>query len=169
MWVSWSFPLFIYDGRSYALRFVLYSFSSVVAMPADREKDVLHLSSASPDPERPPSSLSADNASTSRATQHLALDEDQPLEFRRKDGSISRMRSHKGNIPVLPQTKLCPHCPAKFTRTTHLNRHMRNRMSDLRALRGFLPVLLLMPLCADTNDRSHQCEVSKWVSYSGAC
>uniref|UniRef100_D8Q9H2 Zn(2)-C6 fungal-type domain-containing protein n=1 Tax=Schizophyllum commune (strain H4-8 / FGSC 9210) TaxID=578458 RepID=D8Q9H2_SCHCM len=105
-------------------------------MPADREKDVLHLSSASPDPERPPSSLSADNASTSRATQHLALDEDQPLEFRRKDGSISRMRSHKGNIPVLPQTKLCPHCPAKFTRTTHLNRHMRNH----------------------TNDRSHQCE-----------
>ncbi|THV06709.1 hypothetical protein K435DRAFT_710917 [Dendrothele bispora CBS 962.96] len=36
------------------------------------------------------------------------------------------MRNHKGNVPVLPQTKLCPHCPAKFTRTTHLNRHLRN-------------------------------------------
>ncbi|KAL1747073.1 fungal-specific transcription factor domain-containing protein [Schizophyllum fasciatum] len=105
-------------------------------MPADREKDVLHLPSASPDPDRLSPSPSTNDASTSRATQSIALDEDQPLEFRRKDGSISRMRSHKGNIPVLPQTKLCPHCPAKFTRTTHLNRHMRNH----------------------TNDRSHQCE-----------
>ncbi|EIW82569.1 hypothetical protein CONPUDRAFT_135949 [Coniophora puteana RWD-64-598 SS2] len=40
------------------------------------------------------------------------------------------MRSHKGNIPVLPQTKLCPHCPAKFTRTTHLNRHLRTHTGE---------------------------------------
>jgi hypothetical protein len=45
----------------------------------------------------------------------------------KKDGTISRMRSHRGNVPQLPQTKLCPFCPAKFTRTTHLNRHLRNR------------------------------------------
>ncbi|KAG6370958.1 hypothetical protein JVT61DRAFT_10670 [Boletus reticuloceps] len=51
------------------------------------------------------------------------------IEYR-KDGAISKMRSHKGNIPVLPQTKLCPHCPAKFTRTTHLNRHMRTHTGD---------------------------------------
>jgi hypothetical protein len=47
----------------------------------------------------------------------------------KKDGSVSRMRAHKGNIPQLPQTKLCPFCPARFTRTTHLNRHLRNRES----------------------------------------
>jgi hypothetical protein len=52
---------------------------------------------------------------------------DIPFQFRKKDGTPSKMRSHKGNIPVLPQTKLCPHCPAKFTRTTHLNRHLRTR------------------------------------------
>jgi hypothetical protein len=51
------------------------------------------------------------------------------IEYR-KDGAVSKMRSHKGNIPVLPQTKLCPHCPAKFTRTTHLNRHMRTHTGD---------------------------------------
>ncbi|KIY43290.1 hypothetical protein FISHEDRAFT_53788 [Fistulina hepatica ATCC 64428] len=51
-------------------------------------------------------------------------------EFLNKDGSVSRMRSHSGNVPVLPQTKLCPHCPAKFTRTTHLNRHMRNHTNE---------------------------------------
>ncbi|KAH7920694.1 hypothetical protein BV22DRAFT_1050168 [Leucogyrophana mollusca] len=50
-------------------------------------------------------------------------------EFR-KDGAISKMRSHRGNVPVLPQTKLCPHCPAKFTRTTHLNRHMRTHTGE---------------------------------------
>lgn len=49
-----------------------------------------------------------------------------PVELK-KDGTVSKMRSHKGNIPVLPQNKLCPHCPAKFTRTTHLNRHLRTR------------------------------------------
>ena len=27
-----------------------------------------------------------------------------------------KMRLHGGNIPTIPQDKLCPHCPAKFTR-----------------------------------------------------
>ena len=44
----------------------------------------------------------------------------------------SRMRSHKGNKPSLPQSKHCPLCPAKFTRTTHLNRHLRTRVSLFR-------------------------------------
>ncbi|KAI0046901.1 hypothetical protein FA95DRAFT_1309596 [Auriscalpium vulgare] len=57
------------------------------------------------------------------------------IEYK-KDGTVSRIRSHKGNIPQLPQTKLCPYCPAKFTRTTHLNRHLRNH----------------------TNERSYRCE-----------
>ncbi|KAI0785551.1 hypothetical protein C8Q75DRAFT_809151 [Abortiporus biennis] len=47
-----------------------------------------------------------------------------------KDGAVSRMRSHKGNIPSLPQNKLCPLCPAKFTRTTHLNRHLRTHSNE---------------------------------------
>ncbi|KAF9467338.1 fungal-specific transcription factor domain-containing protein [Collybia nuda] len=55
---------------------------------------------------------------------------DQPMEFRKKDGSLSKMRNHRGNIPILPQTKLCPHCPAKFTRTTHLNRHLRTHTNE---------------------------------------
>ncbi|TFK44484.1 fungal-specific transcription factor domain-containing protein [Crucibulum laeve] len=50
--------------------------------------------------------------------------------LRKKDGSLSKMRSHRGNIPVLPQNKLCPHCPAKFTRTTHLNRHLRTHTNE---------------------------------------
>lgn len=45
--------------------------------------------------------------------------------------TTSRVRSHKGNAPTLPQTKFCPLCPAKFTRTTHLNRHLRSRMPFL--------------------------------------
>ncbi|KAH9993502.1 fungal-specific transcription factor domain-containing protein [Russula compacta] len=48
----------------------------------------------------------------------------------KKDGTVSRMRSHRGNVPQLPQTKLCPFCPAKFTRTTHLNRHLRNHTNE---------------------------------------
>ncbi|EKM80781.1 hypothetical protein AGABI1DRAFT_71303 [Agaricus bisporus var. burnettii JB137-S8] len=50
--------------------------------------------------------------------------------LRKKDGTLSKIRSHRGNIPALPQTKLCPHCPAKFTRTTHLNRHLRNHTNE---------------------------------------
>ncbi|KXN90128.1 Zinc finger protein klf1 [Leucoagaricus sp. SymC.cos] len=66
-----------------------------------------------------------------------ALGTDAPLPIqpnfeplRKKDGTLSKIRSHRGNIPVLPQTKLCPHCPAKFTRTTHLNRHLRNHTNE---------------------------------------
>ncbi|KAF8962958.1 fungal-specific transcription factor domain-containing protein [Flammula alnicola] len=53
------------------------------------------------------------------------------------NGEVSRMRSHKGNMPSLPQTKYCALCPAKFTRTTHLNRHLRSH----------------------TNERAHRCNV----------
>lgn len=48
----------------------------------------------------------------------------------RKDGTVSKMRSHKGNVPILPQTKFCSECPAKFTRTTHLNRHLRTHTGE---------------------------------------
>ncbi|KAI0055744.1 hypothetical protein BV25DRAFT_1815158 [Artomyces pyxidatus] len=48
----------------------------------------------------------------------------------KKDGTVSRRRAHSGNVPQLPQTKLCPFCPAKFTRTTHLNRHLRNHTNE---------------------------------------
>ncbi|KAF8170280.1 hypothetical protein K438DRAFT_1729871 [Mycena galopus ATCC 62051] len=50
--------------------------------------------------------------------------------LRNKDGSISKMRSHKGNVPTLPQTKACPHCSARFTRSTHLTRHMKNHTNE---------------------------------------
>jgi hypothetical protein len=42
-------------------------------------------------------------------------------------GVSEKLRRHAGNVPVLPQTKLCPQCPAKFTRSTHLNRHLKTR------------------------------------------
>ncbi|KAJ6593637.1 fungal-specific transcription factor domain-containing protein [Mycena capillaripes] len=51
-------------------------------------------------------------------------------DIRNKDGSISRMRSHKGNRPTLPQTQACPHCSARFTRSTHLNRHLKNHTNE---------------------------------------
>ncbi|KAJ7301711.1 hypothetical protein DFH08DRAFT_723937 [Mycena albidolilacea] len=51
----------------------------------------------------------------------------------------SRMRAHGGNVPSLPQTKCCSLCPAKFTRTTHLNRHLRSH----------------------TNERLHRCNLCK--------
>jgi hypothetical protein len=56
------------------------------------------------------------------------------------NGEVSRMRSHKGNMPSLPQTKHCSLCPAKFTRTTHLNRHLRSRGSSPYNLCGSLKV-----------------------------
>ncbi|KIY66799.1 hypothetical protein CYLTODRAFT_423072 [Cylindrobasidium torrendii FP15055 ss-10] len=46
------------------------------------------------------------------------------------NGQPSRMRAHKGNAPTLPQTKFCPLCPAKFTRTTHLHRHLRSHTNE---------------------------------------
>ncbi|KAK0196370.1 hypothetical protein F5146DRAFT_994311 [Armillaria mellea] len=39
-----------------------------------------------------------------------------------------RKRLHKGNTPTLPQTNYCQLCPAKFTRVTHLQRHIRSPM-----------------------------------------
>ncbi|KAK0225469.1 hypothetical protein IW262DRAFT_1265991 [Armillaria fumosa] len=53
------------------------------------------------------------------------------------NGEVSRIRSHRGNAPTLPQTKYCPLCPAKFTRTTHLSRHIRSH----------------------TNERAHRCKL----------
>ncbi|KAF8660900.1 hypothetical protein AX16_001529 [Volvariella volvacea WC 439] len=46
------------------------------------------------------------------------------------NGEVSRMRNHRGNMPSLPQTKYCTLCPAKFTRTTHLNRHLRSHTNE---------------------------------------
>ncbi|KAJ7825540.1 hypothetical protein B0H14DRAFT_3874407 [Mycena olivaceomarginata] len=43
---------------------------------------------------------------------------------------LARMRAHKGNAPTLPQTKSCSLCSAKFTRTTHLSRHLRSHNDD---------------------------------------
>ncbi|KAK0442033.1 uncharacterized protein EV420DRAFT_1083834 [Desarmillaria tabescens] len=48
-----------------------------------------------------------------------------------------RKRLHKGNTPTLPQTNYCQFCPAKFTRATHLQRHIRSH----------------------TNERSHRCDL----------
>ncbi|KAI0661266.1 fungal-specific transcription factor domain-containing protein [Cubamyces menziesii] len=66
-----------------------------------------------------PTSSSADNVSGIAASSTLT-----------KNGTISKMRSHRGNVPTLPQTKLCPLCPAKFTRTTHLNRHLKTHTNE---------------------------------------
>src|SRR5579863_6652843 len=73
----------------------------------------------------------------------------------KKDGTVSRMRSHRGNVPQLPQTKLCPYCPAKFTRTTHLNRHLRNRKPSLAPpfSRSLPPTASLIAPPPDTNER----------------
>ncbi|KAJ7899529.1 hypothetical protein B0H14DRAFT_3779515 [Mycena olivaceomarginata] len=46
------------------------------------------------------------------------------------DAPLSRMREHRGNVPILPKTKYCTLCPAQFTRTAHLNRHLRSRKSQ---------------------------------------
>ncbi|KAJ7128945.1 fungal-specific transcription factor domain-containing protein [Mycena crocata] len=51
-------------------------------------------------------------------------------ELRNKDGSMSKMRAHKGNIPTLPQTKACHLCSAKFTRSTHLTRHLKTHSNE---------------------------------------
>ncbi|KAK0462101.1 uncharacterized protein EV420DRAFT_1666265 [Desarmillaria tabescens] len=60
-----------------------------------------------------------------------------PVVELKANGEVSRIRSHKGNAPTLPQTKYCPLCPAKFTRTTHLHRHIRSH----------------------TNERAHRCDL----------
>ncbi|KAJ6570838.1 hypothetical protein DFH09DRAFT_1032814 [Mycena vulgaris] len=43
---------------------------------------------------------------------------------------LSRIRTQNDNIPSLPQPKQCPLCPAKFMRTTHLNRHLRSHSDE---------------------------------------
>ncbi|KAJ7782826.1 hypothetical protein B0H16DRAFT_1494514 [Mycena metata] len=53
-----------------------------------------------------------------------------PSALLNKDGSVSKMRAHRGNIPTLPQTKACPHCSARFTRSTHLTRHIKNHTDE---------------------------------------
>ncbi|KAF5377902.1 hypothetical protein D9615_006798 [Tricholomella constricta] len=60
---------------------------------------------------------------------YSVLTSQSPLDIK-ANGEVSRMRSHKGNMPSLPQTKYCPLCPAKFTRTTHLNRHLRSHTNE---------------------------------------
>ncbi|KDQ49545.1 hypothetical protein JAAARDRAFT_42772 [Jaapia argillacea MUCL 33604] len=74
-------------------------------------------------------SLSSSPSIPPDSPDFVAHSEPSIIEFK-KDGGISRMRSHKGNMPSLPQTKKCPHCPAKFTRTTHLNRHLRTHSNE---------------------------------------
>ncbi|KAJ6511938.1 fungal-specific transcription factor domain-containing protein [Mycena vitilis] len=51
-----------------------------------------------------------------------------------KDGSLSKMRAHRGNISTLPKNKICPHpqCSARFTRSTHLTRHMKTHTNERR-------------------------------------
>ncbi|KAJ6511999.1 hypothetical protein C8R47DRAFT_1093068 [Mycena vitilis] len=51
---------------------------------------------------------------------------------RNKDGSLNKMRAHRGNIPMLPQIIACPQCSARFTRSTHLTRHMKNHTNERR-------------------------------------
>ncbi|KAH9858511.1 fungal-specific transcription factor domain-containing protein [Lenzites betulinus] len=63
--------------------------------------------------------VAATNTSTATASVTLT-----------KSGNISKMRSHRGNVPTLPQTKFCHLCPAKFTRTTHLNRHLKTHSNE---------------------------------------
>ncbi|KAJ7572940.1 hypothetical protein C8J56DRAFT_1067286 [Mycena floridula] len=48
------------------------------------------------------------------------------------DSVSSSSRSHRGNVPSLPQNKYCSLCPAKFTRTAHLNRHLRSHANERR-------------------------------------
>ncbi|KAJ7647571.1 hypothetical protein FB45DRAFT_893814 [Roridomyces roridus] len=59
------------------------------------------------------------------------MEDNEPSDpIRNKDGSISKMRAHRGNLPTLPQTKICPHCTARFTRSTHLTRHLKTHTNE---------------------------------------
>lgn len=73
-----------------------------------------------------------------------------------KSGNVSKMRAHRGNVPTLPQTKLCHLCPAKFTRTTHLNRHLKTRECAQIAI----SLSSILNAISDTNERLHECDVS---------
>ena len=86
-------------------------------------------------PEEPSASASTSTAASASTGSRIS-----------KNGSVSKMRSHRGNIPTLPQTKFCPLCPAKFTRTTHLNRHLKTRMSPVvKACTGIILTRLCTP------------------------
>lgn len=98
------------------------------------------------------------------AASSVAVPQPRTVIEYRKDGAPSKMRSHKGNIPILPQTKLCPHCPAKFTRTTHLNRHLRTREYSHLSLFGHKHRTSLGRTPTDTGDRSHRCDVRDFLS-----
>ncbi|KAG7439626.1 uncharacterized protein BT62DRAFT_976702 [Guyanagaster necrorhizus] len=54
----------------------------------------------------------------------------EPAPELKENGDLSLIRAHRGNVPTLPQTKYCPICPAKFTRTTHLYRHLRSHSNE---------------------------------------
>ncbi|VDB95376.1 unnamed protein product [Peniophora sp. CBMAI 1063] len=71
----------------------------------------------------------ADNTASGSGSGDKSNNGGRVVEYK-KDGTVSRMRAHKGNVPQLPQTKQCPFCVAKFTRTTHLNRHLRNHTNE---------------------------------------
>lgn len=133
-------------------------------------QQVLQLSSQSqnvPPPQPGPSSLITNsNASTTDSTksaESTVSTAAMPVELN-KDGAVSKMRLHRGNVPSLPQTKLCPLCPAKFTRTTHLNRHLRTRKSFTYFMpQGSLPSDVTFQ---DTNERLHECDVRLVLSLS---
>lgn len=74
-----------------------------------------------------PESSSSGRAAHKAAPSFVPLNGEM-VEFT-KAGNISRMRAHGGNKPNLPQNHLCNVCPAKFTRITHLHRHLRTRES----------------------------------------
>ncbi|KAI0743495.1 hypothetical protein C8Q80DRAFT_1324466 [Daedaleopsis nitida] len=77
----------------------------------------------------PVSGLNGDSSPEARQTEPTSNSE--PLAgVVRNRTKISSMRAHRGNIPTLPQTKLCHLCPAKFTRTTHLNRHLKTHSNE---------------------------------------
>ena len=78
-----------------------------------------------------PVTSESDSAVPDETTLDASTSTAQPAASVARTNSLSKMRSHRGNVPTLPQTKLCPLCPAKFTRTTHLNRHLKTRKSAL--------------------------------------
>ncbi|KAJ7160337.1 hypothetical protein C8R46DRAFT_1285992 [Mycena filopes] len=65
---------------------------------------------------------------TTTTTTTSTTTADKALSSKKQPGP--RVRAHKGNVPSLPQTKYCSLCPAKFTRTTHLNRHLRSHTNE---------------------------------------
>ena len=81
---------------------------------------------------------------------------------RTKAGTISRMRSHNGNKPMIPQNHRCSLCPAKFTRVTHLQRHMRTRKCSSITYFAIVRVDFPPP---DSDQRQYTCDVCKSIGY----